>query len=134
MKKLKLNEDELASLIENIVEKRLSQVKEAPMDDEDFQEEEEFPAGKYDVDNIDFEISDSDMTDIDYHKGPMRKYRASIYIDGLVPMTDDVDYDRKLAKAIVDYYRKEMSNAETYIGGVGFKTKDISKPYDNMDF
>ncbi len=133
MKKLKLNEDELASLIENIVEKRLSQVKEAPMDDEDFQEEEEFPVGKYDVDNIDFEISDSDMTDIDYYKGPMRKYRASIYIDGLVPMTDDVDYDRKLAKAIVDYYRKEMSNAETYIGGVGFKTKDISKPYDNMD-
>ena len=114
MKKLKLNEDELASLIEKIVEQRLSQIS----------------VGKFDVDNIDFELSDSDMTDLDYYKGPSRKFRASIYIDGLVPMTDDVEYDRKLAKAIVDFYRKEMSNAESYIGGLGFKTKDITKPFD----
>jgi len=130
MKKLKLNEDELASLIEKVVEERLSQLSEAPMDDMDNEDEDPFAVGKFDVDDIDFELSDSDMTDLDYYKGPMRKYRASIYIDGMVPMTDDVEYDRKLAKAVVDYFRKEMSNAESYIGGLGFKTKDITKPFD----
>ena len=131
MKKLKLNEDELASLIEKIVEQRLSHISEAPMDDIDTEEDDDpFSVDKFDVDNIDFELSDSDMTDLDYYKGPSRKFRASIYIDGLVPMTDDVEYDRKLAKAIVDFYRKEMSNAESYIGGLGFKTKDITKPFD----
>lgn len=128
MKKVKLNEDELSSLIEKIVEQRLSQISEAPL--EDMEDDDPFSVGKFDVDNIDFELSDSDMTDLDYYKGPMRKFRASIYLDGMVPMTDDVEYDRKLAKAIVDYYRKEMSNAESYIGGIGFKTKDITKPFD----
>lgn len=128
MKKVKLNEDELSSLIEKIVEQRLSQISEAPSDD--MEDDDPFSVGKFDVDNIDFELSDSDMTDLDYYKGPMRKFRASIYLDGMVPMTDDVEYDRKLAKAIVDYYRKEMSNAESYIGGIGFKTKDITKPFD----
>lgn len=130
MKKLKLNEEELASLIEKIVEQRLSRISEAPMDDMEDENGDPFAVGKFDVDNIDFELSDSDMTDLDYYKGPMRKFRASIYIDGMVPMTDDVEYDRKLAKAVVDYYRKEMSNAESYIGGIGFKTKDITKPFD----
>ena len=130
MKKLKLNEEELASLIEKIVEQRLSRISEAPMDDMEDENDDPFAVGKFDVDNIDFELSDSDMTDLDYYKGPMRKFRASIYIDGMVPMTEDVEYDRKLAKAVVDYYRKEMSNAESYIGGIGFKTKDITKPFD----
>ena len=130
MKKLKLNEEELASLIEKIVEQRLSRISEAPMDDMEDENDDPFAVGKFDVDNIDFELSDSDMTDLDSYKGPMRKFRASIYIDGMVPMTDDVEYDRKLAKAVVDYYRKEMSNAESYIGGIGFKTKDITKPFD----
>lgn len=130
MKKLKLNEEELASLIEKIVEQRLSRISEAPMDDMEDENDDPFAVGKFDVENIDFELSDSDMTDLDYYKGPMRKFRASIYIDGMVPMTDDVEYDRKLAKAVVDYYRKEMSNAESYIGGIGFKTKDITKPFD----
>jgi hypothetical protein len=130
MKKLKLNEEELASLIEKIVEQRLSHISEAPMDDMEDENDDPFAVGKFDVDNIDFELSDSDMTDLDYYKGPMRKFRASIYIDGMVPMTDDVEYDRKLAKAVVDYYRKEMSNVESYIGGIGFKTKDITKPFD----
>lgn len=130
MKKLKLNEEELASLIEKIVEQRLSRISEAPMDDMEDENDDPFAVGKFDVDNIDFELSDSDMTDLDYYKGPMRKFRASIYIDGMVPMTDDVEYDRKLAKAVVDYYRKEMSNAESYIGGIGFKTKNITKPFD----
>lgn len=130
MKKLKLNEEELASLIEKIVEQRLSRISEAPMDDMEDENDDPFSVGKFDVDNIDFELSDSDMTDLDYYKGPMRKFRASIYIDGMVPMTDNVEYDRKLAKAVVDYYRKEMSNAESYIGGIGFKTKDITKPFD----
>lgn len=130
MKKLKLNEEELASLIEKIVEQRLSRISEAPMDDMEDENDDPFAVGKFDVENIDFELSDSDMTDLDYYKGPMRKFRASIYIDGMVPMTEDVEYDRKLAKAVVDYYRKEMSNAESYIGGIGFKTKDITKPFD----
>ena len=27
--------------------------------------------------------------------GPMRRFRGSIYVDGMIPETDDVEYDRK---------------------------------------
>ena len=42
--------------------------------------------------------------------------------------------NRKLATKILDYERQRLSNMETYVGGVGFKTGSLIDPYDNMDF
>ena len=65
---------------------------------------------------------------------PSHDLRGSIYYDGVVPETDDVEYDRAVAKKILDYERKKLNNMETYVGGAGFKTGSLIDPYDNMDF
>jgi hypothetical protein len=85
---------------------------------------------------MDFELSNSDYDELVWnYKGPVRSFRGSIYYDGIVPETDDRDYDRKLALAILDYERKKMGNSETYVGGVGFKNRgNLIEPFDNMDF
>tara|TARA_R110001583_G_scaffold78667_1_gene213073 strand:- start:104068 stop:104430 length:363 start_codon:yes stop_codon:yes gene_type:complete len=97
-----------------------------------YDEEESMP--QYPVDDIDFEIDESDLIEIYGYKGPQRRFRGSIYYDGSVPETDDVEYDRKLAQKILDYERKRLDNMETYVGGVGFKTGSLIEPYDNMEF
>jgi hypothetical protein len=97
-------------------------------------EQEEESMEKFPVDDVDFDIDESDMVEIYGYKGPMRRFRGSIYYDGMVPETEDVEYDRKLAKKILDYERQRLSNMETYVGGVGFKTGSLIDPYDNMDF
>jgi hypothetical protein len=106
------------------------------VNDDDFEdyEEEEDETLKYPIDDFNFELSDSDMLDIYDYKGSTRRFRGSIYIDGLVPETDDKEYDREVAKKMMEYYRKQIENQESYVGGVGFRQRDISRPYDNMDF
>jgi len=94
--------------------------------------EEEFE--KLPVDDIDFEVDENVFSDIHSHKGPMRSFRGSIYYDGVVPETDDKEYDRMLAEKILDFERNKMSSMETYVGGVGFKQRSLMEPYDNMDF
>jgi hypothetical protein len=89
---------------------------------------------KLPLDDIDFELDDSVFNDIMSFKGPVRRFRGSIYYDGVVPETDDVEYDRNLAEKILDYEREKMNNRETYVGGVGFKTRSLIEPFDNMDF
>jgi len=103
-----------------------------PFDDDEEEDEEEVI--KYPVDDFNFELSDSDMMDIYDHKGPTRRFRGSIYIDDLVPETDDKEYDREVAKKMMEYYRKQIRNQESYVGGVGFKQRSLMEPYDNMDF
>jgi len=103
-----------------------------PFDDEEEEEEEEVI--KYPVDDFEFKLSDSDMLDIYDHKGPVRRFRGSIYIDDLVPQTEDKEYDREVAKKMMEYYRNQIRNKETYVGGVGFKQRSLMEPYDNMDF
>lgn len=103
-----------------------------PFDDDEEEDEEEVI--KYPVDDFNFELSDSDMMDIYDHKGPTRRFRGSIYIDDLVPETDDREYDREVAKKMMEYYRKQIRNKESYVGGVGFKQRSLIEPYDNMDF
>lgn len=103
-----------------------------PFDDEEEDDEEEVI--KYPVDDFEFELSDSDMMDIYDHKGPTRRFRGSIYIDDLVPETDDREYDREVAKKMMEFYRKQIKNKESYVGGVGFKQRSLMEPYDNMDF
>ena len=34
----------------------------------------------------------------------------------------------------MEYYRKQIKNMETYVGGVGFRQNSLLDPYDNMDF
>lgn len=98
------------------------------------QEEDEEEVIKYPVDDFNFELSDSDIEDIYNHRGPVRRFRGSIYIDGLVPETDDKEYDREVAKRMMEHYRKQIRNQESYVGGVGFKQRSLIEPYDNMDF
>lgn len=98
------------------------------------EEGEEEMVNKYPVKDFDFELSDSDMMDIYDHKGPTRRFRGSIYIDDLVPETDDREYDREVAKKMMEFYRKQIKNQESYVGGVGFKQRSLMEPYDNMDF
>lgn len=89
---------------------------------------------KYPIDDFNFELDDSDIMDIYSHKGPVRKFRGSIYIDDFVPETDDKEYDRAVAKKMMEFYRKQIKNQESYVGGVGFKQRSLLDPYDNMDF
>jgi hypothetical protein len=98
------------------------------------EEGEEEMVNKYPVKDFDFELTDSDMMDIYDHKGPTRRFRGSIYIDDLVPETDDREYDREVAKKMMEFYRKQIKNQESYVGGVGFKQRSLMEPYDNMDF
>jgi multidrug efflux pump subunit AcrB len=72
------------------------------------------------------------MVDIDTYNGPKRRFRGSIYVDYMVPETEDIEYDRKLAKEVMDYLRKKME-VESYVGGVGFRVGKGLNPFD-MDF
>jgi len=98
-------------------------------------EQEEEMDNRLPVDDVEFELSDSDYDEIMDFRGPGRSFRGSIYYDGVVPETDDKEYDRKLALAVLNYERKKMNNMETYVGGVGFKNRgNLMEPFDNMDF
>jgi len=102
-------------------------------DDESLEDETEMEQ-QYPVDDAMFDLDDSDVNEIMSQKGPMRRFRGSIYVDGLVPETDDKEYDRKLAIKVLENYSKKLPTRESYIGGVGFKQKSLLDPYDNMDF
>lgn len=98
-------------------------------------EQEEEMNNRLPVGDVEFQLSDSDYEEIMDYRGPSRSFRGSIYYDGIVPETDDREYDRKLALAILDYERRKMNNMETYVGGVGFKNRgNLIEPFDNMDF
>lgn len=141
-KAISLSESDLAKIIQKAVEKKLQEIKsnyplsESPDDESDYDEDEEDDdpntVASFPVDDPYFELSDSDMVDIDTYTGPKRRFRGSIYIDAMVPESDDVDYDRKVAKEILDYYRKKLK-VESYVGGVGFRTSNRLDPFD-MDF
>jgi len=97
-------------------------------------EEMEDDSHKYPVDDVMFELDDSDVDEIMSESGPKRRFRGSIYVDGVIPETDDREYDRKLAIKVLENYAKKLPTAESYVGGAGFKQKSLIDPYDNMDF
>lgn len=110
----------------------------APMmeqEEDDYEEEDmDEQPGKYPVEDAMFDLDDSDVADIMSTDGPTRRFRGSIYIDELIPETDDVEYDRKLAIKVLENYAKKLPTREYYIGGAGFKQRSLIEPYDNMDF
>ena len=98
------------------------------------EQEEESMEQQYPVDDIEFELDDSDVNEIMSTPGPKRRFRGSIYVDGLIPETDDKEYDRKLAIKVLENYGKKLPTSEYYVGGAGFKQRSLIDPYDNMDF
>ncbi len=110
----------------------------APMmeqEDEDYEEEDmDEEPNKYPVDDVMFDLDDSDVADIMSTDGRTRRFRGSIYIDEIIPETDDVEYDRKLAIKVLENYAKKLPTREYYIGGAGFKQRSLIEPYDSMDF
>jgi hypothetical protein len=86
-----------------------------------------------DVVNNDGEFSESDIDDIFDYGGSKRSFRGSIYLDGMVPETDDKEFDRKVAMKIMEFFASGL-NINKYVGGVGFKQRSITDPFDNENF
>ena len=85
-KKIKITEEDLKNIILKVI-------------NEDYYEEEEVQ--DWDTDNIiDTAIS-----------GDRRRFRVAIYYEGIVPETDDVEHDRKVAEWLVDQERDKLTNA-----------------------
>jgi hypothetical protein len=77
----------------------------------------------------DGEFDESDIDDIFSYEGDIRQFRGSIYIDGVVPETEDKEFDRKAALKVMEFFAKK-TDANQYVGGVGFKRRDITNPFD----
>jgi hypothetical protein len=86
-----------------------------------------------DVVNNDGEFSESDIDDIFDYGGSKRSFRGSIYLDGMVPETDDKEFDRKVAIKIMEFFASGL-NINKYVGGVGFKQRSMTNPFDNENF
>jgi len=144
MKRVKLTESQLIDLIKKLTPNNLVEgiddTEEFDFsgydDSDDYDEDEEDvdPIEKYKEEFKEKIESDDDLEDYDVDeifsvKGPTRRFRASIYVDGLVPMTDDKEFDRAVAQKIMEYYATKLG-IENFIGGAGFKTGDITNPYD----
>ena len=105
-------------------------------DDNDF---EDFGDDEEDTDYVmekvkevvdgDGEFDESDIDDIFSYEGDIRQFRGSIYIDGVVPETEDKEFDRKAALKVMEFFANK-TNANQYVGGVGFKRRDITNPFD----
>ena len=50
-----------------------------------------------------------------YNDGTRRRFTGLIYYDALIPMTDDKEYDKKVAMGILEFERKRLTNGETYL-------------------
>ena len=135
--------EEAFTYLEKAQEKRggSSQSMEEPMmeaieDDNDF---EDFGDDEEDTDYVmekvkevvdgDGEFDESDIDDIFSYDGNIRQFRGSIYIDGVVPETEDKEFDRKAALKVMEFFANK-TNANQYVGGVGFKRRDITNPFD----
>jgi hypothetical protein len=76
---------------------------------------------------------DSDIEEIFSYTGPKRSFRGSIYVDGVVPETEDKEFDRKVAIKIMEFFANK-TEANQYVGGVGFKQRSLTNPYDTENF
>ena len=101
--------------------------------DDDEEEQDPLMDTLKDVVNNDGEFSESDIDDINDYGGSKRSFRGSIYLDGMVPETDDKEFDRKVAIKIMEFFASGL-NINRYVGGVGFKQRSITDPFDNENF
>lgn len=89
-------------------------------DDEDIEEDETNPltkVGHFEKNDFgDIELDENDVDELfDFKDGTRRRFTGVIYYDALIPMTDDEEYDKKVAMGILELERKKMMNAETYL-------------------
>jgi hypothetical protein len=76
------------------------------------------------------DFDESEINEIYQEGKPFRRGRGSIYVDILVPETDDREFDRQVANKMMEYYSKQVKD-ENYVGGVGFRNRgNIIQPYD----
>jgi hypothetical protein len=106
---------------------------EQDMDDDEEEEQDPLMEILKDVVNNDGEFSESDIDEINNYGGSKRSFRGSIYLDGMVPETDDKEFDRKVAIKIMEFFASGL-NINRYVGGVGFKQRSITDPFDNENF
>jgi hypothetical protein len=78
----------------------------------------------------DEDFDESDISDIYEDGSPFRSGRGSIYVDIMVPETDDKVFDRKVGEKMLEFYSKQIKD-ENYVGGLGFKNRgNLIQPYD----
>lgn len=142
-KKIFLSESELINVIKKMVNSK--SIKEQIDDsedfiDNDFDDEDNYDPRKDLINTLKTKIEsgedfdESDIRDIYDDGKPFRSGRGSIYVDIMVPETDDKEFDREVAKKMMEFYSKKVKD-ENYVGGVGFKNRgNLIQPYDNMDF
>lgn len=103
---------------------RLIREQEGPFDDRD-----PLIAELRDLIDTDGDVS-GDLIDRMENEGkPLRRGRGSIYVDILVPETDDKEFDRKVALKVLEHYADRMK-VDCHIGGFGFRKDDVGDPYD----
>ena len=126
-KKIKLTESELINKIKDF----LLEQSDENFDDEidDYNPRQELINKLKNIIDSEKELDELDIDEIETDGKPHRRARGSIYIDLFVPETDDKEFDRMVAMKMMEFYSKQI-NANNYIGGVGFKTGDIGKPFD----
>ena len=89
-------------------------------EDIDFEEETVNPltqVGSFSENEFgEIELEDSDIDELfSFNEGTRRRFTGLIYYDALIPMTDDIEYDKKIAMGILENERKKMMNGETYL-------------------
>jgi hypothetical protein len=75
------------------------------------------------------EFDEAVIDDIDSDGKPHRRARGSIYVDLFVPETDDKEFDRNVAMKMMEYFASQIKE-NNYVGGVAFKTGDLTNPFD----
>lgn len=123
-KKINLTESELITKLKKFLSEQY--------DEDDFDEynpKEELIKDLKKIINSDGEFDELIIDGIESDGKPHRRARGSIYIDLFVPETEDKEFDRKVAMKMMEFFAKQIK-ANNYVGGVAFKTNDISKPFD----
>jgi len=123
-KKIKLTESEL-----------IAELKKFLLEQSDGEEFDDYNPRQELINNLK-QIIDSDgefdeiiIDDIESDGKPHRRARGSIYVDLFVPETEDKEFDRKVAMKMMEYFANQIKE-NNYIGGVAFKTGDLTNPFD----
>ena len=123
-KKIKLTESELIAELKKFL---LEQSDEEEFDD--YNPRQELINNLKQIIDSDGEFDEIIIDDIESDGKPHRRARGSIYVDLFVPETEDKEFDRKVAMKMMEYFASQI-NENKYIGGVAFKTGDLTNPFD----
>jgi len=123
-KKIKLTESELIAELKKFL---LEQSDEEEFDD--YNPRQELINNLKQIIDSDGEFDEIIIDDIESDGKPHRRARGSIYVDLFVPETEDKEFDRKVAMKMMEYFANQIKE-NNYIGGVAFKTGDLTNPFD----